>query len=81
MFPNIIKIFPILEKDKYQKIFSLAYINLASRDGTCIQDEQYELAVYKVSINRFTLEIIFGCPFYNCSQIKVFYFITLRISF
>lgn len=40
------------EKDRSQKIFSLSYINLASPDGTCLQDGQYELAVYRCEMKR-----------------------------
>lgn len=40
------------EKDRSQKIFSLAYVNLLSADGTCLQDSKHELAVYKCDAKK-----------------------------
>ena len=47
----------IVEKDRSQKIFSIAYVNFISSDGTCLQDAIHDLAVFKVSFGSLKFEI------------------------
>ena len=51
------------EKDKGQRISAFSYLHLMNNDGTALQDNVYDLAVYKVRriVFNFSLFCIIYC--------------------